>query len=152
MADLSELALLRSNELNAKYLHRSTVYNEEATKQWLEKILNNLFNNISILWVIEDVNSNQVLGTICLWNFSEDYFVAELGYELFPKAQGKGIMFNAVKMVLQYARTCGISRVEAFTHRNNSSSIKLLEKHRFTLNPERRDPDVETNAIFELHL
>lgn len=150
--DVEVLAVLRANKQNAKYLQRSTVVDLEATKQWLEKIIRFAAESVSILWVIEDQQTNEVLGTICLWNFSEDKFTAEVGYELFPNFQGKGYMSEALKAIIAYAKQIQLNCIEAFTHKENLPSLQLLKSHNFVWQQQRKDDDVETNVIYTLHL
>jgi ribosomal-protein-alanine N-acetyltransferase len=49
-------------------------------------------NNESISWGITLKNNHAIVGTICLWNFSNDNKIAEIGYDLSPTFQRKGIM------------------------------------------------------------
>lgn len=101
---------------------------------------------------ISPQDNPKLIGTICLWKYSEDGKKAELGYELLPEFHGKGIMSEAVRFVLNYGfQALNFSRIEAFTNRNNSSSIKLLQKFNFILNENRRDEKFPENLIFELN-
>ena len=152
LADVERIANLRANKENAKYLQRGTIVDIEATAQWLEKILRFAKENISVLWVIEDKVSAQLLGTICLWNFSEDKFTAEVGYELFPEFKSKGYMSEALKAVITFGKQIRLHTIEAFTHQNNAASLQLLKANNFVWQPERTDEDVPTNVIYTLTL
>ena len=84
-------------------------------------------------WAITPKGNPQLVGTICLWNFNKTRTVAEIGYELHPAHQGKGIMQPAIETVVNFAfETLGLETVIAVTHNQNLASIKLLEKHGFT--------------------
>jgi len=73
------------------------------------------------------------VGTITLWQFSIEENSAELGYELQPQFQGKGIMQEAVKLIISYAfNNMRFKKLYAWTHRKNTASLKLLEKNNFT--------------------
>ena len=152
LEDVEIIANLRANKQNAKYLQRGTIVDVDATKQWLEKILRFAKENISILWVLEDKVSAQLLGTICLWNFSDDKFTAEVGYDLFPEFQGQGFMSEALQAVVAFGKQIRLHTIEAFTHQNNSSSLQLLKANNFLWQPERKDEDVPTNVIYTLAL
>lgn len=94
----------------------------------------------------------KLLGTICLWNFSQDRKTAELGYELLPEYHGKGMMTEAVNCLLNYGFTdLNLKKIEAFTNEKNLNSIKLLQKSKFVLNENRRDEKFPENIIFELN-
>lgn len=150
--DVDTIAILRANKQNAKYLQRGTVVDVEATRQWLEKIIRFAKENTSVLWVIENKASAQVLGTICLWNFSKDKFTAEVGYELFPEFQGQGYMSEALQAVIAYGKQLRLHSIEAFTHQDNSMSLQLLKSNNFIWQAERKDEDVATNVIYTLAL
>ena len=92
-----------------------------------------------------------LVGTICLWNFSDDKKTAETGYELMPSYQGKGIMDEALGEMINYAfGKLKLHAIDAFTHRENKASAKLLEKQGFNLIVERKDEEVPDNIIFQL--
>ena len=64
-----------------------------------------------------------------MWNFSSDRKTAELGYDLLPEFFNKGIMSEALQQVILFGQeTLKLNTIEAYTHQDNSNSIKLLEK------------------------
>ncbi len=85
-----------------------------------------------------------MVGTICLFGFSDENDKCEIGFELLTNFQGQGIMKEASEKVIDYAfNTIKVQKIEAFSHRDNQSSVKLLEKFSFrdsnepdTANPE----------------
>jgi ribosomal-protein-alanine N-acetyltransferase len=80
------------------------------------------------------------VGTICYFNFSSDQPTAEVGYELHPSHQHKGIMQEALTTVLHYGfRVLQLKSVTAFPTVDNVSSIRLLERNGF----KREDDDQE---------
>ncbi len=80
----------------------------------------------SISWGITTKESNILIGSICLWNFSEDKKTAEVGYDLDPEFQGKGIMSEALKAVLNFGfKRRGFDTIEAHTDYRNNPSEKL---------------------------
>jgi ribosomal-protein-alanine N-acetyltransferase len=90
-----------------------------------------------------------MVGSVCLWNISPDRTSAELGYDLHPKFQGKGIMSEAVDAVLKFGfQTIDLQTIEAFTSRYNEASIKLLIRKRFVPDENRRDEDNPDNLIY----
>ena len=73
------------------------------------------------------------------------------GYELRPQYQAKGIMSEAVKFMIDHAfKDLDLTKIEAFTNKNNFNSIKLLRKFNFILNENRADEKFSENIIFEL--
>ncbi len=70
-----------------------------------------------------------LIGTICLWNFEITKAQVEIGYELSPMYQGKGIMHEAAEKIIEYAfETMQAKTVTALTTPNNIPSKKLLER------------------------
>ena len=80
-------------------------------------------------------STDKLIGTICLFDFSDDNLKAEIGYELLPDFQGKGIMQEAASKVIDFGiQHIGLNSVEAYTHSENHSSTRLLEKFNFKMN------------------
>ncbi len=104
-----------------------------------------------LYWAICTKESNSPIGTICLWNFSEDTTSAELGYELMPKFQGHGYMSEAVKAVLDYGfSTLGLQSLYAYTHIENKPSRRVLEKNNFNYLPDVKDVGGVDHVAFRL--
>jgi ribosomal-protein-alanine N-acetyltransferase len=53
------------------------------------------------LQAITENGANQMIGSICLWNFQQTK-TAEVGFDLNPKFQGKGIMSELLKCIIQF--------------------------------------------------
>jgi len=101
---------------------------------FINAINENIHNNHSIYWAITLPQSNKLIGTICLFNLSRDLTKAEIGFELLPQMQGKGIMLEAASRIIQYGfQEIGLTFIEAYTHRENLNSRRLLEKLNFEL-------------------
>jgi ribosomal-protein-alanine N-acetyltransferase len=131
---------LRSDDSINKYINRPKAQSITEAKQFIEKIRKGIANNQSLYWVISLKEDPTLIGTICLWNFSADHCEAETGFELMTAHQGKGIMNEALKEVIRFAfEILGLDRINAYTHKENSSSIKLLEKNSFLLSETEDD-------------
>ena len=119
----------------------------EITANFIEMINENVQRNNSIYWAITLNGTDNLIGTICLFDFSNDDTKAEIGYELLPEFLGKGIMQEAASKVIDFgAQRIGLHLIEAYTHSENESSIKLLEK----LNFERHRADDDNFILFKL--
>ena len=89
------------------------------------------------------------MGTICIWNLSEDRKTGELGYELLPAMQRKGIMQEAIKRVIEFAEQDEqMKRLEAYTHKDNLSSTNLLLKYNFIMDTNKAD---EINPDYNIY-
>ena len=150
--DANEVLGIRSNAEINQFLHRNPPKNSFEALEFVLNIKRKSANNEIVFLGITFPDNPELLGTICLWNFSEDRTVAELGYELLPDYHGKGIMSEAVIGILNYGfKELNLKKIEAFTNKNNFNSIKLLQKSKFVLNENRQDEKFPENIIFELH-
>jgi ribosomal-protein-alanine N-acetyltransferase len=131
--DAKEIFALRSDVEVNKYLDRPKANITEDAINFINKITNGINNNEWIYWAITLRNDGKFVGTICLWNISQENDSAEIGYELFPEFQGRGLMKEAVDKVTEFGfQKMGIQTIEAYSHPDNENSTKLLAKHGFT--------------------
>ena len=131
-ADAHDLLMLRSNEQVNQFLDRPACIDLEAARSFIAKIEKGIDNKQSLYWVITLKGNDKLIGTICLWNFDADKMQAELGFELFPGLQGKGIMREALSEVLAFGfKELKLKTITALTNPGNLPSIKLLEKTGF---------------------
>ena len=143
--DEQEIFTLRSdNEIN-KYLDRKRAKTIDDARSFIDKISENINKNDSVYWAITFSDENRLIGTICLFGFSDESDKCEIGYELLTNFQGQGVMREALEKVIDYAfNTIKVKKIEAFFHRDNQSSIKLLEKFSFrnSNEPDETNPDL----------
>ncbi|MBC7867891.1 MAG: GNAT family N-acetyltransferase [Gloeobacteraceae cyanobacterium ES-bin-316] len=93
ITDDNEIFALRSDKSVNRYLDRHTSKSIEDAKSFLQAITENVRKNNSIYWAIS--LTNKLIGTICLFQFTDDDTKAEIGYELSPAYQRKGLMQEA---------------------------------------------------------
>ena len=130
--DDKEIFALRSNDNVNKYLDRKPGKSIDDAKNFIQTINENIQRNDSIYWAITLNGTDKLIGTICLFDFSEDHSKAEVGYELLPDFQGKGIMREATSKVIDFGfQHVGVASIEAYTHSQNQSSTRLLQKLNF---------------------
>ena len=131
--DVNEIFLLRSDESVNRYLDRPKANSPEDAAAFIQKISNFIANGQSFYWAVEIKNQSTFIGTVTLFNFSEDNGSAEIGYELLPSYQGNGYMREALQAVIAFAfETAGFKKIEAITVAENISSCRLLEKNNFS--------------------
>ena len=155
-SDSDVILLLRSDKSINKFINRPenrrTKNISDAIKH-IKKLNTDTKNNKSIAWGITLNENPKIIGTICLWNFSKDYKTAEVGYDLNPNFQKKGIMSESLNSVVNFGfiELC-IDRIEAFTHIQNENSKKLLVKNGFSIIEDRKDNDDLSNVVFEIRV
>jgi ribosomal-protein-alanine N-acetyltransferase len=143
--DEQEIFTLRSDSEINKYLDRKIANTIDDATTFINIVNENTSKNDSVYWAITFRDKNILVGTICLFSFSDENGKCEIGYELLTNFQGQGIMKEAVEKVIDYAfNTIKVQKIEAFFHRDNQSSIKLLKKCSFKASnePDKTDPDI----------
>ncbi len=138
--DRKAIFLLRSDEQVAEFIQRMKMTSEAEADDFIRLIWSNVDRGPDVYWAICLNTRPDLIGTICLWNFSEDRKQAEIGFELFPAFQGRGLMAEAVKVVLDYGfKDLALTTVEAYTHIENMRSKKILEKFQFRYLPDKTE-------------
>lgn len=148
---------LRSHPDIVRFVDMKPYEDIPRARRFIAAVTKDIEDGEALFWGILDKAANELVGTVCLWNFepvgnlevSDDAenaenaenaiqavsaLKAELGYEVHPDAQGKGYAKEAVGALLEYAMTASpIVTVDAITHKDNVPSRKLLEGHAFSL-------------------
>ncbi len=154
LEDAEEMFVQRSHPEIQKYIKRTPAANMEEAKAFIEKVLHNEKNNETITWAITLKGTNKLIGSICLWNIEKEKHLAEVGYSLHPDYFGKGIMSEVIATVIIYGfEKMKLTRIDAYTNKNNLASLRLLEKNMFirnhTFEKEYEDKkELEYNVIY----
>jgi len=144
--DDKEIFALRSDKQVNKYIDRDPSKTIEDARKFIHKIAEVVRQNEGIYWAVTLTNNDNLVGTICLFNFSNENDQAEIGYELLPAFQGQGIMQEATSKVIAFGLdVIGLKVIEAYTHPENKNSSKLLEKHNFK---KQENIDSNSNNMF----
>jgi ribosomal-protein-alanine N-acetyltransferase len=142
---------IRSSEIVYKYIDKQPQKNIEESQEFITKKNKSIANGEIFYWGIVLKEKDELVGVICFWNFSKDKLTAELGYELYPDYHRKGIMNEAIEGVIDFGfKFLGLKSIEAFTHKNNEGSKKLLQRHHFKLEVGRTDEGFPNNIVYVL--
>jgi ribosomal-protein-alanine N-acetyltransferase len=99
---------------------------------FINKVNIGIANDNWIYWAICFKDNPKLISTTCLWNLNTDENKAEVGYELAPEHQGKGIAKEALTKIIKFGfDMMQLAKIEVYTHKENSASKKLLEKFGF---------------------
>lgn len=130
--DDSRIFQLRSDKEVSKFVNRPLCKSLDEAQAFINKINTSIANNESLYWVLSTKPTNELIGTICLWNIQKEHSRAEVGFELLPGFQRKGFMQEALEAVLGYGfNTMKLHSFEGVVSPGNSASIKVLEKNNF---------------------
>jgi ribosomal-protein-alanine N-acetyltransferase len=150
-SDWEMVSYLRSDKEVNKFVKRPSADSKEKAIEFISKTIKGIDDQNLYYWTITIKNSPEMIGSICLWNLSKDRKKAEVGYDLSPKFQGKGIMNESIKSILEFGfKNLNLNFIEAYTQKNNDSSKKLLERNGFILIPDKKDEDNHENIIYEI--
>ncbi|WP_250254402.1 GNAT family N-acetyltransferase [Chryseobacterium sp. Marseille-Q3244] len=148
---IEDILRIRSNEIINQYVKRNYPKTNYDALEFILHIKRKTQNKEIVFWGISYKDTPNLIGTICLWKFSEDRETAEVGYELLPEYHRKGLMSEALNAVLNYGyNELQLLEVLAITSRFNENSKQLLLKYHFTLEEDQKDEDNPDNIIFSL--
>lgn len=148
---VEDILKIRSNEVVNQFVKRIPPKTNYDALDFILTIKKRVQNNESLNWGISYKNQQNLIGTICLWKFSDDRTEAEVGYELLPEYHRKGIMSEALSAVLNYGfNELNLHEILAFTNKFNENSKGLLVKHDFVLQEGRIDEGFPDNLVFSL--
>lgn len=138
--DQQDIFALRSDKEINKYLGRQASKTIEDAISFINMINDNIKKSNSVYWAIILTKAKTFVGTICLFDFSNEKHSCEIGYELMTKFQGQGIMIEAAEKVIDYAfQTLQLQKIVAFTRSENQNSTKLLRKLNFIKSMEDKE-------------
>ena len=148
---VEDILKIRSNEVVNQFVKRIPPKTNYDALDYILTIKKRNQDNESLNWGITYKNQQNLIGTICLWKFSDDRTEAEVGYELLPEYHRKGIMSEALTAVLGYGfNELNLLEILAFTNKFNENSKRLLLKHDFVLQEGRIDEGFPENLVFSL--
>jgi len=148
-SNVEDILKIRSNEIVNQYVKRIPPKNNYDALDFILTIKKRTLNNETFYWGITYKNQQNLLGTICLYRFSEDRTEAEVGYELLPDHHLKGVMSEALSAVLNFGfNELNLQTILAFTNKFNENSKGLLVKHDFVLQEGRTDEGFPENLVY----
>lgn len=132
-ADQNAIFQLHSDAEVQYYLSRTKPTDQQASLAFIQKIKDGTRNQVWYYWALRaKQHSQDLIGTICLWQFNAERTQAELGYDLLPAYQKQGFMQEALETVMHFAKEqLKLKQVSATVNTENQASIRLLERNNF---------------------
>ena len=114
-------------------LQRPEYYTIDAQYKKIQESLYLMGSKREYTFGIYELGTNNLIGHISLYAIKRlPYSSAFVGYAMDEIYAGKGIVTEAVELVVQFAfEQVGLHRVEAYVSTENSASIRVLEKSGF---------------------
>lgn len=148
---VEDILRIRGNEVINQFVQRNSPKNNYDALQFILTIKERTKNKETFYWGISLKDQPNLIGTICLWKFTEDRKQAEVGYELLPDYHRKGIMSEALAAVVHFGfNTLHLQEIVAMTNKFNENSKGLLLKHQFLFEEGRKDEGFPDNLVFSL--
>lgn len=131
-SDVNEVYYMRSHPEVMKYIGVPLAANMAEAEAYLDRLTNMMSRQEGIWWAITLKDAPTMVGVIAYRNFLKEHYRGELSYALHPDLQGRGLMQEALALILDYGfNKIGLHSIEANVDKENTASIRLLERNNF---------------------
>ncbi|GGH00926.1 ribosomal-protein-amino-adic N-acetyltransferase [Polaribacter pacificus] len=104
----------------------SSTATRELSQQFVEKKIENAVNKNEYLYLVKELQFNDIIGFVYLKNVSYRNKQGEFAYGLAAKSVGKGYMTQAIKLLSTYAfDDLGLDTLQIIAHKTNLKSIQV---------------------------
>ncbi|HVV54921.1 MAG TPA: GNAT family N-acetyltransferase [Mucilaginibacter sp.] len=132
--DAPEIFRLRSDEKVNEHLERPRAVTVDDAREFILKLQALAENYETVIWAITQIGDPKLIGTVLYWHIERLKDKAEIGYELLPEYQGRGIMTEALQKAIEFGfGELRFKTITAEVIENNSRSISLLQRLGFAL-------------------
>jgi ribosomal-protein-alanine N-acetyltransferase len=143
--DVNEIFALRSNPETMKYIPRPIAKTTEDALEHIAIIDAKIETNEGINWAITLKGDPKLIGLIGHYRIKPEHFRTEIGYMLLPEFNGKGIITEAIKEVVNYGfKVMQLHSIEAIIAPENFGSEKVLQKNGFV-----KEAHLKENEFYE---
>ncbi|MFM9987985.1 GNAT family N-acetyltransferase [Flavobacterium sp.] len=130
--DVNEIFELRSNPETMKYIPRPLVISIDEAMDHIKMIQDKIETNEGINWAITLKGSPKMIGIIGHYRIRWEHFRSEIGYMLLPEYHGKGLITEAIELMIKYGfDDMKMHSLEAIIDPDNTASARVLEKNNF---------------------
>jgi ribosomal-protein-alanine N-acetyltransferase len=131
--DAEALLALRSNDEVMKYIPRPYLKNKEDALELIAMFDDKIEYGIGINWGIAFLDKpEEIIGIIGHYRMKPEHYRTEVGYMLFPKYNGRGIVSEALQKVVDYGfNDMKLHSIEAILDPENKGSERVLLKNGF---------------------
>ncbi|WP_395044969.1 GNAT family N-acetyltransferase [Flavobacterium sp.] len=130
--DVAEVLKLRSDKETMKYIPRPLVTSQEEALEHINMIEDKIESNVGINWAITIKGNPKLIGIIGHYRIQPENHRCEIGYMILKEYWGKGIVTEAIEVVLKYGfEDLNMHSIEAVIDPDNIASEKVLIKNGF---------------------
>ncbi|HSI75090.1 MAG TPA: GNAT family N-acetyltransferase [Lunatimonas sp.] len=125
----------------------------EGTKDQMKFFSDLQATEEGIWWAVCSVDDLTFYGSTGFNNLIKAHKKAEIGCWLLPEYWGRGIMPEAMQLILNYGFTdLGLHRIEGFVETENKNCKKALEKLNFQLEGTMRNCEIKDGRFISLDI
>jgi ribosomal-protein-alanine N-acetyltransferase len=129
VADARDIFAYCSDPVVTRYVPWPTHRSIEDAMDFVQRRMRATEAGPVLHWGISEGEGKPMIGSIGIGGVSDEHFSGELGYVLARKYWGRGLMTEAVRMVIDAAfRYTPLNRIEARCVVSNRASGRVLEK------------------------
>ena len=129
LSDAEGVFAVLSADSVTRHYGLSPLANVEEARALIERRAAALRRGERIRWAVARRADDVVIGSCGYVNWNRDARRAEIGYELHPDEQGRGLMREALTAMLTFGfNGMGLNRVEALVVPENEPSLRLLRR------------------------
>lgn len=143
--DVNEIFALRSNPETMKYIPRPLVTTIDQAMEHIKMIQDKIVSSEGLNWAITEKGNPKMIGIIGHYRIRWEHFRSEIGYMLLPEYQGKGIITEAIQLMIRFGfDDMKMHSLEAIIDPANLASAKVLEKNGFI-----KEAHLKENEFYE---
>jgi len=121
-----------------KYLEFDRMSQLSDAVEYIDNVQNRILKGFrgghAMYWFLRLRETNKVIGSMALVGVDFDNGVGEIGKGLSPDYWGRGYMFEALGMYLDFCRDIlGLKEIYSVTRHDNIPNIKLMKKSGFRI-------------------
>src|ERR1700742_3085274 len=121
--DAEQIFRLRSDDSVNQFVDRARAVTIDDAHNFIQMIQTNAAKNEGMMWAVTLIGDSKLIGTIVYWHIEWENCKAEIGYEMLPEYQGKGLMTEALKKVLEFgSQELQFSEIKAEPKEKNEKS------------------------------
>ena len=137
---LDDMYEYSKNPLLYKYLEFEPQKSINETRDYLIKLISRSNVDNAHYWFIRLTENRKVIGTFGVHDIDWRKQSAEISYGISPDYWGKGHIFEATGLVLEYCfETLNMERINAVTRKDNLPSISVLKTAGFEIEGNLRE-------------
>ena len=152
-SDLPALLEVNSSQQVTALLPYARWTSMADAEAWFERMAGIQATGLALQFVVVGAAEQRAIGTCLLFRYEEAHGRAEIGYVLGRAHWGRGLMHEALQLLIGHAfRTIGLRRIEAEVDVRNEASAGVLRRLGFTREGLLRQRWVNRGTAGDFHM